>query len=375
MTTLPNDALELAILLFKHTQNPAIDDGQLRGKLSEDLDFDTVEQALETIQLLLSANATTRTLEWHLPPHFFQSLDHLLNSPARRITPPKRFYLADTDTLFTGNETCLPANIRQYLAATRLFGLLSKVADHHGGIGDSKTLVFLQQTKVEITPQYGLTDLTELKDLAAFETEFITSQAHQEQKRSIIKTVLFEQFSGTNRLPFGSVLHRFDDFFEKVQASYELYTAEFSFQKVKTEIEKEKLDAMIKLNKVFSDVQSQLLTVPVALVLVGGQLEDKGAWSNKNLLIWLGALVFAVLMDLLIRNQRHTLTAVKQEIDQQRQQIENKYHSVANRFRGSYREIDCRYGHQLRLIYVVDFLVAMSLGATTFMFIKFCGGY
>ncbi|WP_446809395.1 hypothetical protein ACH50O_19400 [Methylomonas sp. 2BW1-5-20] len=373
MSILPNDPLELAILLFKNTQDRAIDDGKLRGKLSEDLNFDTVKQALENKEFLLNANKATRTLEWHLPPSFFQSLEHLLDSPARRIKSPKRFYLADSDTLYTGNETDLLPNARQYLAATRLFALLSKVADHHGGVGDSKTLVFLQQSKIEITPQYSSTELTELKNLAAFESEFIASQAHQEQKKSIIKTVLFEQFSGANRLPFGTVLQRFDDFFEKVQASYDLYVAEFSFQKVKTEIEKEKLDAMIKLNKVFSDVQSQLLTVPVALVLVGGQLEDKGAWSNKNLLIWLGALVFAVLMDLLIRNQRHTLTAVKQEIDQQRQQLEKKYNSVANRFLGSYSEIDHRYIHQRRLIWVIDFLVAMSLGATTYMFIWFSG--
>lgn len=343
------------------------------GKLSEEFDFNAVKQALEGKQLFLSANQTTRSLEWYLPPNFFQSLDDLLNAPARRITPPQRFYLADCNYFYSGSETLLPENIRQYLAATQLFGLLSNVADHHGGMGDSKTLVFLQQSKIEITPQYGSNELTELRNLAAFESEFIASEAHQEQKKSIIKTVLFEQFSGVNRLAFGTVLQRFDDFFEKVQASYQLYVAEFSFQKIKTEVEKEKLDAMIKLNKVFSDVQSQLLTVPVALVLVGGQLEDKGAWSNKNLLIWLGALVFAVLMDLLIRNQRHTLTAVKQEIDQQRRQLEKKYNSIANRFLNSYSEIDRRYKHQRRLILVIDFLVAMSLGATTFMFIWFCG--
>lgn len=373
MLTLPNDPMELAILLFKNMQNCAIDSGQLRGTLGENIDFNSVEQALESKELLLNSNNANRTLEWYLPQNFFQSLDELLNSPARRITPPQRFYLADSDSLYTGNETILPLKIHQYLAATRLFTLLSKIADHHGGVGDSKTLIFLQKSKIEIIPQYISNELTDLKSLTAFESEFIASEAHQEQKKSIIKTILFEQFSEASRLSFGTVLQRFDDFFDKIQASYQLYVSEFSFQKVKTEVEKEKLDAMIKLNKVFSDVQSQLLTVPVALVLIGGQLEDKGSWSNKNLLIWMGALVFSVLMSLLIRNQRHTLTAVKLEIDQQRQQLEKKYHLVTDRFIENYDEIDRRHKHQHKLIWVVDALVAMSLGATTFMFIWFSG--
>lgn len=169
------------------------------------------------------------------------------------------------------------------------------------------------------------------------------------------------------------MLNRFDDFIEKIRASYELYVAEFSFQKVKAEVEKEKLEAILKLNKVFSDIQNQLLAVPVALVLVSGQMEDKGAWTSKNVLIWLGALVFSILMNLMIRNQRNTLKAIKQEIDQQKQQIERKYQSIAQRFAEIYIEIDNRYTHQRRLIAVVDSLVAISFGATSFLLLWFSG--
>lgn len=78
-------------------------------------------------------------------------------------------------------------------------------------------------------------------------------------------------------------------------------------------------------------------------------------------------------MDLLIRNQRHTLKAVKHEIDQQRQQIETRYQPIAVRFENVYKEIDGRHTHQQWLIRVVDALVALSLGITSTLLLRFSG--
>jgi hypothetical protein len=373
MNPLPTDPLDLTILLYKHMQDRQVAGGQLNGRVDQDIEFDGLCAALDQTSLLISANASARTLECHVAKGFFVSLDDLLAAPARRITSPSRFYLADSDSLYNGDAATLPSTGQHYLAAAKLYDLLATKADHHGGVGDAKTLVFLHKEKIEITPQYSAAALHELPDLSAFEAEFIANKTHQEQKRTILKTVLLELFSGRKKLPFSELLSRFDEFVDKVCASYQLYVAEFSFQKVKAEVEKEKLDAFIKLNKVFSDVQNQLLAVPVALVLVGGQMEDKGAWNSKNVLIWLGALVFSILMDLLIRNQRHTLDSVNKEIRQQRRQIEDKYAPVLSRFANDYKEVSERYVHQKVLITVVDFLVASSLAVTTAMLFWYSG--
>lgn len=375
MNYLPSDRLHFAILLYKRMQNRELSDGQLRGVIAKDAEFEDFRSRLEREDLLIAANANRRSLECKLPSNFFASLDEVLIAPARRISPLSKFYLADSDSLYEGDETNLPPTAQYYMAAAKLYSLLGRAADHQGGVGDAKTLIFLHKEVLEITPNYAVDDLHELAGLQPFEADFIASDTHKGQKRIIVKTVLNDLFSGRRKLPFSDLLTHFDDFIEKVQASYELYVAEFSFNRVKAEVEKEKLDAMLKLNKVFSDIQNQLLAVPVALVLVGGQMENKGAWTSKNSLIWLGALVFATLMDLLIRNQRHTLTAVKQEIDQQRQQIESKYQSVADRFSKIYSDIYKRYAHQERLIAIVDFLVAISLGVTTFMLLWFSNAW
>lgn len=373
MNPLPTDPLELTIHLFKNMQNHKIDSGQLSGQISESIDFESLCSALDSAGLLINVNPSDRTVECHLAEGFFESLEGVLTSAARRITIPSKFYLADSNSLYAGDSATLPPAGRHYLAAAKLYALLAKEADHQGGVGEAKTLIFLHKEKIEITPQYSTADLQELPDLETFELEFIASETHAEQKRTILKTALLELFSGRKKLPFSELLSRFGDFVEKVRASYQLYVSEFSFQKVKAEVEKEKLDAMVKLNKVFSDMQSQLLAVPVALVLVGGQMENKGDWTSKNLLIWLGALIFSILMDLLIHNQRHTLRAVKHEVDQQRQQIESKYQTVAPRFKDVYDEIDARHIHQKCLICVIDGLVAICMAISTIVLLYFSG--
>jgi hypothetical protein len=367
MPPLPDDPLDFAILLFKNLANRQVDPPHVTGTLESALDFQAVQAALELHELWDSGDEATRSLEYHLPHTFFVSLNHLLQAPARRITPPPRFYLADTDTLYAGSLAGMSDTICQYISATKLFTLLAKVADHQGGVGDDKTLIFLRDTKIEITSEYSSEALCALSGLSGFETDFINSDTHQEQKRTIIKTILFELFSGLSKIPFDAVLKSFQHFLDKAKASYQLYVAEFSFQKVKAEVEKEKLDAMFKLNKVFSDIQNQMLAIPLALMLAGGQMETSGVWSNKNLLIWLSALFFTIMMYFFIKNQRHTLKAVEQEIEQQRQQIKNKYRAVADRFEQIYDEIHDRYLHQSKLLRGVWWVVLGSFFVTTIM--------
>jgi hypothetical protein len=364
---LPSASLDLAILLWKEMQHRDIHARQVTGELPIGLDFGEIETALDEVGLLITADASQRKIEFILPIGFFGSLEELISTSERRISPPKKFYLADCGYLYEEQAINIPTEVQNYLDATRFYSFLGDAADYKGGIGSTKTLVFLQKEKLEITPDYTIEDICELPNVDGFNANFISADTHKEQKLTIVRTVLLEIFKGRTNAKFSELLRQFGDFMERLNCSYQLYVSEFSFQKVKEEIEKEKLEATIKLNKVFSDIQNQLLAVPAALVLVGGQMTPAGNWTIKNLSIWLGFFIFAILMSLLVRNQRHTLKAVKQEIDQQWQQIKGRHALVADRFESSYGQLDKRYKQQELLIGTVSFLVAISLAASTGM--------
>jgi len=367
MNSLPSTSLDLTIQLWKELLNRELFERQVTGELPIGLDFGEVELALDEAGLLITADAPQRKIEFRLPNGFFRSLEELISTSERRISPPEKFYPADCNYLHDGEATNMPVGVQHYVDAAKFYSILGDAADYKGGIGSTKTLIFLQKEKLEITPDYTIEDICELPKVDAFKTDFISAETHKEQKLTIVRTVLLELFTGRTHVKFSELLRQFDDFMERLNCSYQLYVSEFSFQKVKAEIEKEKLEATIKLNKVFSDIQNQLLAVPAALVLVGGQMTFAGNWTIKNLSIWLGFFIFAILMSLLVRNQRHTLKAVKQEIDQQWQQIKGRHSLVADRFESSYKQLDKRYKQQELLIGTVSFLVAISLAASTVM--------
>lgn len=368
--TLPTNPLDLAVLLHRNMQQYAInEDGYAEGVLPEGLDFQQTIRALEEQNLRgLRVDESQRWLEFSLPPNYFVSLEKLLKSAERRISPPARFYLEETDTVFPQDGDNLPDMLARYIEATDLFNALEDVADDVRQLGGEKTLVFLNQHKLELTADYAAIDLVDLDRLDYFKREFIDSDIHTQQKHTILRTELFSIFPKETRVPLSSLMGRFQDFVDHVEKSYQLYVSEFSFQKIAAEVEERKLEYTTKLNKIFSDIQNQLLVIPAALVLVGGQMKDANEWLFPNVLIWLGSLVFAVLINFLIKNQRHTLEALKDEISRQWSLMKNRHSQAANLFSSAYTQLDDRYKHQRCLLRVIDVLVAASLlGATVLL--------
>lgn len=366
------DSLALAIHLYDALENRLVVGRTISGCLPSNLDFAKIVAALDMESLLIAEDSTSRTIEFSLPHtlnnFFYISLEELLVNPARRIHPPARFYVAELGYLYEGQTTPPPA-LQTYLRAADLFRLLHSVADHCNE--SDRTLVFWEKGKVILNSEYSGDELSVTLEVAELRTEFFKSTIHSKQKHTIIRMALLEEFSGCNTVRLGDLLKHFDAFTRRILSSYQLYVAEFSFEKIKAEIEKEKLEFTTKLNKVFSDIQNQLLAIPVAVVLIGGQMERANEWTLKNSLIWAGAFFFCILMNLLIRNQRNTLIAIRHEIDQQWQQIRGKHSSVADRFSASYQQLELRHLHQERLIRTISGMVAFSLAVATSLFIHY----
>lgn len=370
MSQLPNSSLELAINLFKTIDNRAVNGRRCEGTLNTDQNFEKIKNQLEIHELLVSEDTNTRHVEFRLPNGFFVNFNDLFSAPSRRITVPEKFYIADIDYAHTKPNQQIPNEIKQYLQAAELFNSLRKLA-HELPKGNDIELLIIQKEKISVLSEYSIENLKELIDLDSFLLNFINSEIHKDQKATIIRSSIIDFFNKKESINFSEILINFKEIFKLINSSYQLYVSEFSFLKIKTEIEKEKLEFTTKLNKVFSDIQNQLLAIPAALILIGSQMEKANEWSIKNLIVWFGALIFSLLMNLLIKNQKHTLTAIKSEINQQNHLIKTKHQLVADRFIEIYEQLDSRYKHQKKLIDTIDFLVALALFASTFLLLTF----
>ena len=240
----PTNVLMLAIFLHDSLESQHILGRIITGILPLGIDFQLFVSALENAGILVSENISIRELEFRFPQtaddSFYLSVEELLSSIVRRVNPPARFYVAELKYLHENNNATPPLEIQSYFDACALFNLMRGVADHSND--SDNTLVFWEKRKIILTSEYSRSELTPLLGLPELKSDFFCSSIHSKQKHTIIRSAFLEEFNSKNIVKMGIFLKRFDNFFERIISNYELYVSEFSFEKIKAEIEKDKLD-------------------------------------------------------------------------------------------------------------------------------------
>src|SRR5699024_6171954 len=201
--------------------------------------------------------------------------------------------------------------------------------------------------------------------------DFLQGEGNGEKKKVFVRHALIEMFKGYEAISLADLLMRLGELVNHIKDDYGLYLSDFSFQKVKDEVERQKLEFLQKFNAAFSGIQNQLIAVPAALLLAGASIVQKSGWHLENILILLAYGVFAAFMTLTIRNQRNTLEAINDQVDEHKQQIEREHLGLSERFEESYDKLGGRYKHQKNLLRVVDGLIALSLLIITALVVWF----
>lgn len=367
----PKNKLDLAVHAHRLLSQRSFASGRVRGELPPE-NFANIVADLEVADLLTDQDPDNCIVEFLAPyamnAFFATSMDDLLTHSQRRQVAPGRFYLADEDYIYERGCVEPPEVILRYLDAIKFISLLIPLADYYVEKGKPK-LVFLNGDKVEVYLEYCATDLGALSGLSNFISEYIHTETHVEQKATIIKAVLLEMSSEiSDELTIGLIFSRFEEFSRRVSSSYQLYVSEFSFQKIKAEVEKSKFEAVAKINKVFSDIQNQLLAIPVALVIVCGQMEIVNSFSIKNFFILVGAFVFSLFMFFLVMNQKNTLKTIFFEINSEWDLIRGKHKAIKLKFDEPYRLLRKRYIYQFVLLESIGGVVCASFSITMAMY-------
>ncbi|QRX82263.1 hypothetical protein [Glaciimonas sp. PAMC28666] len=286
---------------------------------------------------------------------------------------PHNLYIAQTDEMISVSEAPISESAKNYFATLKAVALLKHVSDFEDMSTGSLKLVFLQREKFEIPIYFDALNLNCLTEVDGW-LSMLSDDAHKEQRKVIFRTVVLDALKQIDiRLRFIKFLELFSELYQRFQDNYQLYVSEFSFEKILGDVTEKKLDYILKFNKAFSDIQNQLLAIPVAVVLVGGQLEHHDHLMVKNVVIFLGIFVFSLLMSMLIRNQVDVLNSIAHEISLQREELAQNHSAIAAKFAETYKELKIREDRQRTLIRIVDGLVALALGGTTWLFLWYSG--
>lgn len=241
--------------------------------------------------------------------------------------PATQFYIHELG--YTSGQPVMPPAVDMYQHVLQLIAILSAISDSvKDAIGEPKELVFFEKRKLHLPIVYSHYHLRSVPFLPKLHIQLC--DAHdKEERRNIFKA---ELVSLLYALPpherFGTLLGGLDGVYDNYLKSHLLYLEKFSYHDLKLKADKDKLEYTKKIYATVNDIQSRLIAVPAAYLLVLAQFDYANAASAKNALIALGALLFSVLLDVLLRNQFGVLKYIETEILHFRTELTNADTSI-----------------------------------------------
>lgn len=269
--------------------------------------------------------------------------DSFLASAERRIEAPKNFYIT-SDGSSSASDTG-PEAVIKYKAILKFVKILSEAA-LFTDVRDAK-MVFFVESRIDIPIRFSERDFRTLDTNAINSlSSTLSSEIHREQRLTILGQVVASLVIGqTSHGRFVYLLQNVDEIANQLDDGYKLFASSFTYSKIRNEIEKNQSEYVTRVHKTFTDIQGQLLGLPVSAIIVATQIKSTvscGVEVISNLGILLGACLFVVLLGLSCLNQWQTLSAIRQEVKAQRSKLDSDFSEFKDLFTRSFEAIEGR---------------------------------
>ncbi len=353
MENLPTNPHDWALWLLEQLQGLQNAGPHWEGTLPDNWEFDSIAQAIPAV-LGAMADSATRRIEFK-PKNgsVFQTCEELVDGPRRRSVP----------TLFTvrdlgythGRDQAVPLAIQHYVAAVKLWKCLASFADYEREGGNHLLFIKSFDAKLWLVADYAAADLLQLPKLEEFAKQYFEDEHHKDQKRNIVRAALLETFKSNPSVRFAELISSFTDFADRVRSSYTLYTQDFSFEKLRAEVDKQNREDTLRLNKTFSEIQNQLLALPAALLAAGAAIKEH-SWST-NIPVLMGVGIFMWVIWQLVANQTSSIDAIAGEIDLRRTKLADQPQEISSGVLGLFDGLNKRVMRQRSILRQIRYAV------------------
>lgn len=272
-----------------------------------------------------------------------RSFDDLLKASEARISEPAAYFVIDG--AIEPTTAPVPPAISVYRKVLNLIALFAEAASYLDRT--RQELVFFHDHKVVVPVRYDAAVLARVPGRAIdVLLENFKDDVHKDQKLAILAEAIVhvaEPQPLAQRLVY--LLDNLDALTEALRNGYRLFASSFSYAKIRGEIETAKVEYVGKIHKTLIDIQSQLLGIPVATIIVASQLKAArgcGVEFWTNIAVLGGAWIFLVLLLVAIVNQWVTLGAIADDIAGQQIRLARDYAPISGQFTAVFKGLRTR---------------------------------
>jgi len=341
--------------------------------------------SLEDIQINQTYNFHYSGVDTSKFGHVFKSIEGLFRSNYFRGNSEKKYYIIELK--FDKNDLNKPTLIKKYEKLLSFITLLKEAAIFSDS-SNSKMLFLNDKDNLEIEPIYTKNTLDNLKVAEVDKIiQFIEDNTHSKQKLAILsKAIIADCKNLTFDNRFKSLLSNLHIISNTLEHDYAVFASSFSYEKLRNEIENSKLEEQVKIHKVITDIQNQILGIPVATVIIATQFKTQKSadWNHTYQLavnsgITIGVLIFTIFMGYLILNQIFSLTGIKKEIQRKDHHFRLESPTVYSKIKEStgkepFEEVFNRIKIQYGVLWFIAGICLIAFIATFVIFAKITVG-
>jgi len=225
-----------------------------------------------------------------------------------KIISPASYYIQNIG--FQNSEHIF---IKKYHALINFIQSIGDLAKYKEESPDITTCVIICEQKALILPIiYSGEDVVNI-DFPIEEMNYATElfkKNNSEEKLLFINELMEFLSNVTEENRFVYLLQNFNEYYSKSIDSFQYYIRNFSYNKLKSELDNAILDYSKKIQSVINDAQSKLIAIPAAFVLAAANIEFDNILSIKNIAILISLYIFALLIGIFLNNQSSILNMI-----------------------------------------------------------------
>jgi len=281
----------------------------------------------------------------------------------------KNKYCSSTEVYYIEEIKCFSsasnAFIHKYLSVINLICAIKNIAKHTYTDADIENSIVFREDQFLFLPfKYDSSDIIMINSNDIDKLNSISNvllEANTEKKLLFINELVdfLNRKEENNRFKF--LLSQYIDFYEKCNNAYQFYLSDFSYHKLKIELDSKALDYTQRIQSVINESQTKLIAIPTAFVLVFAAFDFVDLFAIKNVSVMLSLIIFAILIQLFLNNQKSTLNFIRENILSYKEIFNNnKIDEISSKFSLVDKELQ-KQRNRLGIVEVILWLIPFAL--------------
>lgn len=275
---------------------------------------------------------------------------------------PNTNYFIDEIKCYKGDSNI---NIEKYKSILELIKSIKSISKHtYDDLGIQYSLITIEEKAILLNFDYNEHAINSIHQSSIDNIDFICSifnEKTNEKKLLFINELINFLSKEIEENRFNHLLTNFIYFYNQCINSYQFYLRDFSYNKLKLELDSKALEFTQKIQSVINDAQVKLIAIPTAFVLVVGTFDFSDLSSIKNIVSIINLFIFSILIQLFINNQKSTLNFIWQNILTYKESFKgNNIESISSKFSLVEDELKIQKGRIL-IVEIILWLIPISL--------------